>query len=162
MRIRSLILALLLAAFAGAEDKATPPKGAEEIAPHTYRYKDQAGKVWIYKQTPFGYVKRPEDALPEKSENASSTPSPFGPVKNSAPSKGRNDATPFGNSKASAGPGITKAVEEGDSIRFERPSPFGPYRWTRKKTDLTAAEQEAWDRLRKQTAESTTSKPSSR
>lgn len=38
------------------------------------------------------------------------------------------------------------AVEEGDSIRFERPSPFGQHRWTRKKTELTDLERKVWER----------------
>jgi len=40
------------------------------------------------------------------------------------------------------------AVEEGDSIRFERPTPFGKHRWTRKKTELTELEQKVWERDR--------------
>jgi hypothetical protein len=43
------------------------------------------------------------------------------------------------------------AVEEGDSIRFERPSPFGKYRWVRKKTELTELERAVWDRQREKT-----------
>ncbi len=45
-------------------------------------------------------------------------------------------------------PGMT-AVDQGDSIQFERPSPFGTYRWVRKKSEqLTDMEQKAWDRER--------------
>ena len=43
----------------------------------------------------------------------------------------------------------TKAVEAGDVIKFERPSPFGPYRWEKKKTDLTDDEKAAWEASRK-------------
>src|SRR5579859_2634475 len=55
--------------------------------------------------------------------------------------------TPFGMSKAedkpveSNGPapvlgsGIT-ATEDGDTVRFEKPGPFGVYRWQKKKTEL--------------------------
>ncbi|MEK7755078.1 MAG: hypothetical protein AAB654_24340 [Acidobacteriota bacterium] len=38
-----------------------------------------------------------------------------------------------------------KVTEEGDSLRFERPSPFGVRKWTRKKTELTETEKAAWD-----------------
>jgi hypothetical protein len=38
-----------------------------------------------------------------------------------------------------------KVTEEGDSLRFERPSPFGVRKWTRKKTDLTEMEKAAWE-----------------
>jgi hypothetical protein len=46
-----------------------------------------------------------------------------------------------------------KAVEDGDSIRFERQTPFGPVKWVRKKTELTEEEQAAWDRTRRKPAE---------
>jgi len=45
-----------------------------------------------------------------------------------------------------------KASEDGDSIRFERPSPFGMFRWSRKKSDLSDIEQAAWDQVRKDKA----------
>jgi hypothetical protein len=41
---------------------------------------------------------------------------------------------------------LTKATETGDTIRFERPGPFGTYRWERKKTELTASEKAIWER----------------
>src|SRR5215468_9463914 len=39
-----------------------------------------------------------------------------------------------------------KATEHGDTIRFERPGPFGTYKWERKKTELNETEQAAWSR----------------
>ncbi len=54
--------------------------------------------------------------------------------------------TPFGvmKSEASSGPATAasslagvKAFDEGDKVRFERPSPFGPMKWEKSKTDLT-------------------------
>ena len=44
-----------------------------------------------------------------------------------------------------AGPEIT-AKEDGDTIRFERPGPFGTYRWQKKKSELTEDEKVAWQR----------------
>jgi hypothetical protein len=41
---------------------------------------------------------------------------------------------------------FTKATEAGDTVRFERPGPFGTYRWERKKTELTASEKAIWER----------------
>jgi hypothetical protein len=38
----------------------------------------------------------------------------------------------------------TKAWDDGDSVRFERPGPFGMYRWRTKKSELDAAEQAFW------------------
>ena len=42
----------------------------------------------------------------------------------------------------------TKVTEEGDSLRFERKTPFGTTHWVRKKTELSDVEQAAWDRAR--------------
>ena len=55
--------------------------------------------------------------------------------------------TPFGVSRAqdmprAAAPLPTniKAIEDGDSVRFERPGPFGIYRWQHKKSELDEME----------------------
>lgn len=39
-----------------------------------------------------------------------------------------------------------KATEQGDSIRFENPTPFGPYRWQTKKSELNEMERTVWQR----------------
>jgi hypothetical protein len=39
-----------------------------------------------------------------------------------------------------------KATEVGDSIRFERPTPFGPFHWQKKKTELNETEKAVWER----------------
>src|SRR5207247_303327 len=63
--------------------------------------------------------------------------------------------TPFGVSRTEDKPAEpkpaptldgVKATEDGDSIRFERPGPFGVYKWQRKKTELNESEKAAWDR----------------
>jgi hypothetical protein len=41
-----------------------------------------------------------------------------------------------------------KASESGEYVRFERPGPFGTYKWQTKKTELSTVEQAAWDRTR--------------
>jgi len=46
----------------------------------------------------------------------------------------------------------TTAVEEGDSIRFERPTPFGTHAWVRKKTELDEIEQKIWARQQERAA----------
>jgi len=63
--------------------------------------------------------------------------------------------TPFGIARAEDKPvdptpvevpaGI-KATEDGDTIRFERPGPFGTYKWQRTKSDLNDMERAAWER----------------
>jgi len=125
-----LLVAVPLLA-AAAEQKKTPakpaaapppnviPTEAKQIEPYTWRYTDNQGKNWIYRKTPFGVVRYPEQ-----------------PPENQPPEE--------------IPPGMT-AVEEGDSVRFERPYPFGKHRWTRKKTELTDLERRVWERDRPKT-----------
>lgn len=71
--------------------------------------------------------------------------------------------TPFGWSRrdADAEPAAaatpaqveTRVVEDGDTLRFERPGPFGLYKWTKKKSELTDDEQALWKQSREKTAE---------
>ncbi len=71
-------------------------------------------------------------------------------------------STPFGIARAedmsAAGAGDSdryadvKAAEDGDFIRFERPTPFGAYRWRQKKTELNEMEQAVWNREKARTA----------
>ncbi len=92
------------------------PAGAVLVEPNTYTFTDAKGKKWIYRKTPFG-LSRAEDK-PTPATEAAVPPS---------------------------GAGIT-ATEDGDTIHFERPSPFGVYRWEKKKSDLTDDERAAWER----------------
>jgi hypothetical protein len=66
--------------------------------------------------------------------------------------------TPFGVSKSEERPGPpiaqisddpAKTEDLGDSVRFTRPTPFGPKVWTKKKTDLDTYEKQIWDRDQK-------------
>jgi hypothetical protein len=98
------------------------PKDAKEIEPYTYRHTDAQGKTWIYRKTPFGVVRFPEQPA--------------------------DQAKPTEEALKSM-----TAVEEGDSLRFERLTPFGKVRWTRKKTELTEMERKAWERQRHKDAE---------
>ena len=41
---------------------------------------------------------------------------------------------------------IVSVKEEGDTLHFERASPFGPYKWSKKKSELNTSEKEAWER----------------
>lgn len=65
--------------------------------------------------------------------------------------------TPFGLARfedkpveapAKAAPEKIRAVDDGDSVRFERSYPFGTTRWTRKKSELSDVERNAWDEAR--------------
>ena len=114
----------------------TIPAGAVKSPDGDYHYKDAQGKAWIYRQTPFG-VTRAVDSL--------RTTAPTGPIQ-----------TPFGISKTAAAPPpaapagdptdhIT-ATAQGDTIHFQKPTPFGITHWEKNKNDLTAEEQKVWDR----------------
>ena len=111
---------LMPAAGRAADDKALP-KGAVEISKGTYTYTDAQGKKWIFRPTPFGMAK-----FEDKDRPASDQESEQKRIEQ------------------------TRAFDDGDSVRFERPGPFGLYRWTQKKTNLNTVEQAAWDRARNQ------------
>ncbi len=138
MTLRVLAVLTILAATAAADDKpvgtnrrkietpkptkvqaVTIPKDAVQVEPNTYRYTDPAGKKWLYNKTPFG-ISRVEDKSVEDAKKA------------------QEDMAHQIES--------TKAVEDGDSIRFERASPFGITRWQRKKGELNEMERAVWDR----------------
>src|SRR5947209_3682471 len=96
------------------------PAGAVESEPGTFRYTDARGKKWTYRKTPFGIARIPD-----------------------VPS----DATAETLNARERGDDV-KATEDGDTIRFERPGPFGVYRWEKSKSELTAMEQSVWERDR--------------
>jgi hypothetical protein len=142
MRIFAVLLVTSWIAVAAPGDQKARgglelPRGAKQIEANAWVYTDAQGKTWTYRRTPFGLVR-----LPGKPENPTE--------QKAAP---RDVATPFGQVKTTATSGEVIdngdnviAVEEGDSIRFERPSPFGKYRWVRKKTELTEMEKRVWER----------------
>jgi hypothetical protein len=96
-----------------AESVAKPleiPAGAVETEAGTFRHTDPQGKKWVYRKTPFGVV-RLED---------------------------RGAAAPaVSDSGAAARQVRVKATELGESVHFERPGPFGVYKWDRKKSELS-------------------------
>jgi hypothetical protein len=124
--------AALLAAGTDPQSKKTPappaktikpleiPKNAVETEPGTFRATDSDGKRWIYRKTPFG-VSRAEDT---PDANAAAAPKP-----------------------ADSADGVT-AVEDGDTVRFERSGPFGVYKWSKKKSELDETERTALERSR--------------
>jgi hypothetical protein len=134
--MKSTILALLLIGLVSAADKPpekksapaaakeraiTVPAGAVEVEPYTYRYTDPDGKKWLYRKTPFG-VMRMEDK----------------PVSPEDAKKAQDEKDRLIQS--------TSAVEDGDSVRFTRQTPFGRSEWRRTKTQLNEVEQAVWNR----------------
>jgi hypothetical protein len=109
---------------AAVQPKAAPaapalPPGAIVTSAGTYSYTDPQGKKWTYRQTPFGLAR-----IEERETSAA--------------------AAEVEKKQAEQ----THAFADGDSIRFERPGPFGVYSWKQKKTALDSMEQTVWDRER--------------
>jgi hypothetical protein len=94
-------------------DPAGLPAGAVKIGPYRWRYTDAQGKVWMYRDTPFGLTRVPDQKPPEE-----------------------------------VAPPNWKAVRIGDQIQFERPTPFGGMRWTKKEDQLDSLERKVWERDR--------------
>jgi hypothetical protein len=107
------------------------PAGSIEIAPGVYKYTDSAGKESIYRKTPFGVVKMNDN--PDAERAPAERGNPF--------SEAKTDTT------KSNVPTVT-VIEEGEMVRFERSTPFGPSRWTRKKSELSEGEREMLARYR--------------
>ena len=76
----------------------------------TYAYTDKAGKNWIYSKTPFG-ISRIEDM--------GAAPSGF-------------VTTPKEQ--------LIKSTDAGDTVKFERQTPFGTTKWEKKKSEMNDEE----------------------
>ena len=63
---------------------------------------------------------------------------PFGPMK--FPVKTQDSV------RETSADAFLKIIEEGDSLRFRRQSPFGVTEWVRKKSELNETEKQAWER----------------
>lgn len=81
------------------------------------------GKTYIVRETPFGVVKVPE--TPAKAEKDD-----------------ENEPPPD-----------LKVREVGDSVEFQRMTPFVPVKWTKKKTELNELERRAWEREKRRAEE---------
>ncbi len=127
----ALISAVFVTAQTKKETKAAPartqpadvviPAGAVEGADGNFHYTDKQGKKWLYRKTPFGVA---------KSEDK--------PAAASAQQQQPQEDT------------LTVATDAGESVHFEKPSPFGTVKWDKKKTELDANEQSIWNRQKKQ------------
>ena len=102
----------------------TVPAGAQEVGSNLYRFTDPQGKVWMYRKTPFG-VSKWEEKPGEQNPQAESPASP-GATTGGATSSG------------------TTMTDLGDSVQFQRATPFGLQKWTRKKSEMTDDEKAAF------------------
>ena len=94
------------------------PAGAVEVSPTVYKYTDKAGQKWIYYRMPLGISRSIDAPTPE---------------------------TDAAKQKSDAASPETKITEQGDSLKFVRPGPFGNYTWVKKKADLDDIEKEAYE-----------------
>lgn len=119
--MRKMMLVAAMAALAFGQQAAVAakpaPKGvitlpaeAKKNGDGTWTHTDAAGKTWIYRQMPFGLT-RAEKGVAEE----------------------------FANRAVTLPPGMT-AVEQGDAVKFSRPTPFGPVTWTKKMDELSDTE----------------------
>lgn len=91
----------------------SPPASAERLEDGTYRVQESNGTTWLYRNTPFGWVKyRQKEEQKEK------------PMSAGAARK------------------LWKAWREGDRVFFERRTPFGVSRWSKPLTELSPEEAE--------------------
>ncbi len=97
----------------------TVPPDATQVSPGLYHWTDKSGKGWMYRRTPFGVSRWPDDSEDTKQQAVVTH---------------------------------TTAVEQGDSIRFERITPFGKRTWVRKKSELDETEQQIWARQQERNA----------
>ena len=116
------------ATAAAASGSISIPADAVEIAPQVYRYKDDKGKTWIYRRTPFG-ISKLEDRSAEMPA-ADAGPAPM-------PTENRIKV---------------RAIDKGDTVRFEQQTPMGIRAWEKKKDDLTVAEKVLLDNSKPEAA----------
>ncbi|MBL8239735.1 MAG: hypothetical protein JNM66_20085 [Bryobacterales bacterium] len=152
------------------------PAGAVAIEGHTWRWVDKGGKAWLYRATPFGLMRSeepkqtaakrpagvPVEAMPvgdgvwrwidgaQKVWMFQETPS--GLMKTEAPKGALAQVGPtgqkMGETRADATLDLITVKEDGETLRFSRPGPFGTYSWAKKKTQLDRDETIVWERAR--------------
>jgi len=131
MKLKFCILTLLAVLVVGAEDKQPAKKASAKKA-----------------ATPPPAVTLPAGAVPgergtytftdEKGTKWIYFETPFGLAKREDKPAAEESTLPRG--------AVVNAFEDGDKVRFERPGPFGTYKWEKKKSDLDADERAAWER----------------
>jgi hypothetical protein len=94
----------------------TIPSDAVAKPDGSYSYTDKSGKKWIYNKTPFGVSK-----IQDVGEGAP-------PVFATTPKEQ-----------------LIKTTDAGDTVKFERQTPFGVTKWEKKKSDLTDEERHIFE-----------------
>lgn len=110
----------------------TLPADAKKTGDGTWTHTDSQGREWVYRQMPFGLTRAEKGHVEE-----------------------------FANKAVTLPPGMT-AVEQGDTVKFSRQTPFGPVSWTRKADELTDTERAALARARKAKENAAAAKPAAK
>lgn len=177
MKLPLIVLFVCLATLAQSKEPAAMPAGvpagAVLIEGNTWRWADKAGKIWLYRATPFGMM-RSEESRQGSAKRPAGVPRPAGIPMDAAPMADGGwrwidpqqkvwlfQETPSGvmkteepnatdqkiaDDRADAVLDLVSVKEEGDSLRFSRPGPFGMYSWMKKKTQLDRDETIVWER----------------
>lgn len=99
------------------------PGGAVKKQAEPKRVTGSDGKTYIVRDTPFGVVKVPETPAKPEKDDENEPPPDL------------------------------KVREVGDSVEFQRMTPFVPVKWTKKKTELNELERRAWEREQRRAEE---------
>lgn len=104
------------AASAQPSAQITIPKGAVlDPKDGNYHYTDKNSRKWVYMMTPMGPSRWEDKGTSAKSASLAQPPS---------------------SNRFSDDPNL-KAIDQGDTVKFVRTTPFGPQTWTKKKSELT-------------------------
>ena len=115
------------------------PPNATRTGENTWTHTDAQGKTWTYRRTPFGM---------QKSEAGAQQAAPY-----ALPETVRDRESPFSAQGTPAAPPAAAAeelvaTESGDSVTFQRQTPFGRNTWTKKKADLNDEERALLERAK--------------
>jgi hypothetical protein len=138
---------------------ASPPKDAVRSPNGTYTWTDKQGKKWIYRDTGAGYARGSAEGVPasrivEIPKDAVARPDGSYLWTDKAGKQWAFHRTPFGVLKdAVSAPApapeavdkTTKVIDKGDTVRFERSSPFGVSSYEKKKSELNDDERRLYE-----------------
>jgi hypothetical protein len=115
------------------------PADAKRVDENTFVHTNTKGETWYYRRTPFGVT----------AERASASVVP--------PPSTERPLAPFTDSTKPAPGRVSEeeitAVESGESVRFERSTPFGKQVWTRRIGELNEEERAVLGRIRERAAQ---------
>jgi len=120
------------------------PKEARQTGPVEFKLTDRGGKNWVFRQTPFG-IQKAEDKAQDAQSDAGTAERQTGEA--AAVKPGTTMPTPFGATRSRDAVPV-RVTEDGDTLRFERQTPFGVQRWSKTKSELSEQETQLWEAQR--------------